>query len=175
MSEDTPADNSSNELSKQEPVIDALRVESRPGSGSLGPVNIGIQLPPSAAARIADSHPKEFLDLTRQVDDHNFAIAQKAWDVDHAQKMERLAKGHIERTTVLANDKVDREENRKYALYFIIIAAALLLALLGFAGWTGDKEVVKAVIEKVGLLVGGLFGGYGIRSAVDDRRRKRTE
>lgn len=171
MAEDagSPDQSGSRPIAKaeSEKVIEAVPVEDSPRSTT--GLTIGIQIPPTSAAQLASSHPEKLLDLVRQVDDHQYDIAKKSYEAEHEQLLKKQDVDLTKFREKLSGDREDRKEARKYGVVFALIGAVLFLAILGFAGWTGDKEIAKSVVEKLAIFAGGLGGGYGIRLTQDRR------
>lgn len=82
---------------------------------------------------------------------------------------------HIDKILELAEKDDDRsfndaKESRKYTLYYVLIFAALFVfATVYLVG--SDKELYKEIIKLFSVFVGGLGGGFGIKSYIDRNKK----
>jgi hypothetical protein len=125
-----------------------------PGAGN---VMIGIQLPPDAAAGLAQSHPVEMLELAKQVDNHGYTLAEKRQANSHERaRREQEIEFELEKAEI-----ADRKGSRAHTRTIVIIALIALLGLLIFGGVTGNEELVGEWIEKFFTFALGALGGAG--------------
>jgi hypothetical protein len=125
--------------------------------------NVGITIGGNAATKLAEAHPDRLMTAVETADNRSYELAKLQMEIAKEERKQAL---DFDRERV-ASAREERKEQRQFQLqsfkWLAGFGVVVLLALLLFAAYVGDSEIVRLLITN--LITAGGAGALGRASA----------